>query len=150
MHHTVALTFGQDLELGEGFPQLPRSNPESTGLGAHLAERDDRQNTAGSQSVDHEPVEPWLPEHMTDHQIHGQPRRQTLVEIPHLEPASAGDTTPTSKVTSQSNGHWRHIDAENVHAPKRQPYRHLATPTGDLQGSTLQREQMLDSGERLR
>jgi len=150
MRHTVALTFGQDLELGEGFPQLPRSSPESTTPDAYLAERGDDQHTAGSQSVDHEPVESRLPEHMTDHQIQGVPRRQTLVEIPHLEPASVGDSTPTSKLASQIEGDWRHIHAEHVHTSIRQPHRHLAAPTRDLQRSTLQREQMLGCGERLR
>jgi hypothetical protein len=150
MRHTVALAFGQDLELGEGFPQLPRSSPESTRLGADLAERGHGQYTAGSQSIDHEPVESRLPEHMTDHQIHGQPRRQALVEIPHLELASVGDTTPTGKLASQIAGDWRHIHSEHAHTSLRQPHRHLAASTGDLQGSTLQREQMLGWSERLR
>jgi hypothetical protein len=87
---------------------------------------------------------------VTDEQVDRWTRWQTIIEIPHLEPASVGDTTPTSKLASQIEGDWRHIHSEHAHASIRQPHRHLPTPGGDLKSGAGRWEQTSEESEHLR
>ena len=73
--HPIALTIGQDFELGERFPQLAWRGTESTRRPADLTQAGDGNETTGSHALDQLLVEPWLSEHMANNQVDRWARR---------------------------------------------------------------------------
>ena len=115
----------------------PGQGSESPGLGANFAQAGNGEQTTRRQPVDQLSIQPWFPVHVTDDQIHGWPRRQTIIEIPHLEPAPVGNTTPNGQLAGQIDGDRRDIDTEHVHPAKGEPHRQLAAPSRRFPGRGL-------------
>ena len=130
--HAIALVVRQNLELGEGFPQLSGPGVEATRLATDFAEAGDGEQTTGRQPLDQFSIQPWLPVHVAHHQIHRRPWRQTLIQIPDLEPTLIGNAAALCQLAGEFDGDGRDIDTEHIHAPKGQPDRQLATAGGDF------------------
>jgi hypothetical protein len=77
---------------------------------------------------------------VTHHEIDGWAWRQTIVEIPHLESASVGYTAANGQLVSQVDCDRGDINTKHLHSPAGEPHRCVAASTGDLEGTTVDRE----------
>ncbi len=110
-------------------PGRARKRP---GSATDFAEAGDGEQTTGRQPLDQFSIQPWLPVHVAHHQIHRRPWRQTLIQIPDLEPTLIGNAAALCQLAGEFDGDGRDIDTEHIHAPKGQPDRQLATAGGDF------------------
>ncbi len=86
----------------------------------------------GANSLDQFSIQPWLPVHVAHHEIQRWPWRQTLIEVPHLEPAAVGNTAAKGQLLGKIDADRRDVDTQYFHATKGEPDRQLATPGGDF------------------